>query len=1083
MAIIVRGLPGRDRDEENPFTKHRNSNAVAAPGPAPVHRSATGKPRRPTGTSLLKAGTPTPKPDLPWWQDGLGILVNNRVSKAALQGLDVVGVPQRAIASLIQEGVDTLQGEGFSFQDLYDQTNPAFFLHGENAEDNHGIGKVWHDATGGGTGNKWLDRTVGFLGDVATDPLTYVAGVGVVDKGLDAMRAGGKLAKYLDEGADAAKAVQAPKGLGNKGSLAGRRTRNTRVMQAGEVIDRMPDSPVKTKMLGELQRRSTRGLGARGKDGFVADLVDEALNIEGAQGLRFRRPGRSSGPGATLPGTGAAMRGASNVMGKLRAGTAGRGGVAEAVSRASSPLDYENAFQVMRQAESVSPERFQKALSVVGEIERARPTTGAYLNLGQRAVSKVRSQIRKEAKAAKGNGKYLTLAEREGGTALNDLFRYLREDLAQAFGITIPKLSDDLNYVPHVYSQKFVERINSDASFAAAWQARYGEDTTDLLTESSRLNRRNLRAGQNQLEIDGEVVDIDFGSGTIEEINQAGRDKMGLDYDILETDPVALVDDYVQIVSEDVGRRAARAEQVALGDEFKAYRGDLVDTRGDEFAAELDAARERLIAQGWDEESLIDFDEAVMDTAGPAYLERMVKQIDSDSGEAMQGVVRKVENQWALQQSNQGLVVDPEIQAMFRNVQKEVRDPNVLKKAWDYGNRYFKTYALLTPGFHARNWLSAIFMNAADGVPIATTGRGAKLWTEITKAAAQGDDIRSGLRWLNKQNKEVRHAFMSVFASGAGGRFTEAGVAEAAGFNRFMDRIAENRMTRGSQHAGAFVEGSARMGMALDTIENGGSITDATQRITRVHFDYSQTSRFDDKAKQLAPFWSFFSRNIPMQIAQQWARPRSYSTYQHFRANFRDDSGIPADGEVPDYIEAGGGIPVDLPFGINWFEPDLPHTRVTEDIQRLADFGQNPIGMASNLSPLLTAPLEYAMGQNTFTGQTYGADDYTKVGWNADILTNILALPPALLTGNLKTGADGIFISDRLLNAVESTNPLAGQFGRVADVSDQRFAERLMRYAGLPVRTITEDQMESYEYWNRQDEYEQEALRRLLDGE
>ena len=189
MAIIVRGLPGRDRDEENPFTKHRNSNAVAAPGPAPVHRSATGKPRRPTGTSLLKAGTPTPKPDLPWWQDGLGILVNNRVSKAALQGLDVVGVPQRAIASLIQEGVDTLQGEGFSFQDLYDQTNPAFFLHGENAEDNHGIGKVWHDATGGGTGNKWLDRTVGFLGDVATDPLTYVAGVGVVDKGLDAMRA------------------------------------------------------------------------------------------------------------------------------------------------------------------------------------------------------------------------------------------------------------------------------------------------------------------------------------------------------------------------------------------------------------------------------------------------------------------------------------------------------------------------------------------------------------------------------------------------------------------------------------------------------------------------------------------------------------------------------------------------------------------------------------------------------------------------------------------------------------------------------------------------------------------------------
>ena len=30
----------------------------------------------------------------------------------------------------------------------------------------------------------------------------------------------------------------------------------------------------------------------------------------------------------------------------------------------------------------------------------------------------------------------------------------------------------------------------------------------------------------------------------------------------------------------------------------------------------------------------------------------------------------------------------------------------------------FKTYATLSPGFHVRNALSAIFMNTSDGVPL-----------------------------------------------------------------------------------------------------------------------------------------------------------------------------------------------------------------------------------------------------------------------------------------------------------------------------------------------------------------------------
>ena len=376
-------------------------------------------------------------------------------------------------------------------------------------------------------------------------------------------------------------------------------------------------------------------------------------------------------------------------------------------------------------------------------------------------------------------------------------------------------------------------------------------------------------------------------------------------------------------------------------------------------------------------------------------------------------------------------------------------------------------------------------MNAADAVPFKTSMRGMAEWKKFISAIGDSDDLNAGLDYLRKLEETqpmVRQAFDAVFGSGAGGRFTESGVAEGVhSGRRFADWWLENRATRASQDLGATVEGSIRMGMALDTLEKGGSIAEATARITRIHFDYSQTSRFDEKAKRFAPFWSFFSRNIPMQVMQMWGRPGAYLRYEHFRDNFADPEAIAGlDGPVPGYIEDGRGIPMSLgPF--NWFEPDLPHTRVYEDVERLGNASENPLGMLSNVTPVISAPMEYMFGKDAFTGQEIGKDDFSPMNWLD--ASNYAALLPALATGNLRWGAGGPWINDRVTNAITSIDPNIARAERLTgqgNSGSDRLLEAWVRTFGGPVRTITDNQAQGAEFGDRLEAERQAMLRALI---
>jgi hypothetical protein len=420
--------------------------------------------------------------------------------------------------------------------------------------------------------------------------------------------------------------------------------------------------------------------------------------------------------------------------------------------------------------------------------------------------------------------------------------------------------------------------------------------------------------------------------------------------------------------------------------------------------------------------------------------------------------------------------VSNQLHEMMTNLFDISKEPGKFWRAVSTLTNIFKTYATLSPGFHVRNAMSAVFMNLSDGVRLGTQIEAAGLWQQYRK---QGDP------WLAKQTPEIKEAFSAAWNSGAGGRFTEAGFAQG-GKSTVAEWLLSNKGTRLSQRVGERVEGSVRLAMGLDSVRKGESVDQAVARISRIHFDYADISKFDERAKQIVPFWTFLSRNLPLQMSQMWMRPKAYLTYEHFINNMASEN----DAFTPKYwLDAGAwntgmtvpgeqteGGPQGLPI---YLQPDFGFTRIGADVADLQDALKGDFGaMLSNVNPLFTAPLEYASGRNFYTGQVYDEQSYSSQ--SGPLGTPIKWLAEAL--GQTNTSGQ---VSDKFANLLTSINPVQDRASRLfpaltgGDNPDkQRQLESIARYIGVPARTLTDKQRDS-EFWRRfyETQDRQKALR------
>jgi hypothetical protein len=306
--------------------------------------------------------------------------------------------------------------------------------------------------------------------------------------------------------------------------------------------------------------------------------------------------------------------------------------------------------------------------------------------------------------------------------------------------------------------------------------------------------------------------------------------------------------------------------------------------------------------------------------------------------------------------------------------------------------------------------------------------------------------------------------------SGSGGTFDELNLG-ANVTNRAYRKLMHNTFTKWNRKAGTYVEGPLRLSMALDSFDKGMSLGEALTRVVKYHFDYTQTSSLDRRMRRLIPFWTFMSRNLPLQLEQMVLRPRMYQQYRALVNNFAQ----PADPLTPEYWLSQGAWTLDEHAEDRdspWYlAPDLPFTRITEPFDALArgDIGK---ALLSDINPGIMAPVEaFGFGKKIYTGAPIE-------GYDTDPSGVMEGLGPlfGLLRG-AERGASGDWVNkESYEHMARSLIPTLDLIERLTDTRGNRAGrqdETIYRQAlGLPVLQLTPNLREATantEFWDRHD--------------
>lgn len=357
---------------------------------------------------------------------------------------------------------------------------------------------------------------------------------------------------------------------------------------------------------------------------------------------------------------------------------------------------------------------------------------------------------------------------------------------------------------------------------------------------------------------------------------------------------------------------------------------------------------------------------------------------------------------------------------------------------------FFKAYAVSTPGFVVRNSMGNTFMCIAGGADIGNMTEGLRLYRAWRGAVKTGDEAG----WLAKQDPRVTTAIAAMDASGYG-RATEA----LRMFNPKRKWLVDNGYVNAFRKANEVSEGSARFMLAWDTVVKGGDFNDATARVKRFLFDYSTTTPADTVMRQFVPFWFWMSRNLPMQIVNQYENPRAYLMYQRVTNSIRAEED---EGEVvPKWLRESGGVKIADGLYVN---PDFGFNKLNQQLSELAD----PMRLTSYVNPGLRVPLEAVFAKRKMYTDTQFSEKAQEVTGGA-FSPAVSAL--AVLLGQSKELPDGSMgTTDRFNYAMNNLVPPLAQLSRLSgedDYNKERRRSNWASYFGIPVREVTDSMIEA----------------------
>ena len=346
----------------------------------------------------------------------------------------------------------------------------------------------------------------------------------------------------------------------------------------------------------------------------------------------------------------------------------------------------------------------------------------------------------------------------------------------------------------------------------------------------------------------------------------------------------------------------------------------------------------------------------------------------------------------------------------------------------DFMNKYmnvWKGYAILRPGFHARNAYSAMmnmYLEAGHGV-----FKNVKKFEKFYKLLRENPDgyMDDAIRIFGETDaRMLDDAWGAVAATGSGqtaGEFS-SGALKAGGWNPASPEFKPLKVNR---RFGEAVENRVRGAHAYDVLHRGGTLDQAIDVVNKWHFNYTDVTDFDRAMKLVNPFWTFFSRNLALQ-AQTWYRipGRLNRSYANLERNL--GYGKTPDTDVPEWFQNAGAIRFGVPNqagDVNYLFPDLPAVQFGAQLDALAN--PTDLRFLADTAPWVKALPEMWAGKQAFSGIPF--KDQAQAGTSMQLLDRLL---PGAQT---EMGADGQRVTNDMLQyQLSSLVPGFGQLNTLA---------------------------------------------------
>lgn len=410
-------------------------------------------------------------------------------------------------------------------------------------------------------------------------------------------------------------------------------------------------------------------------------------------------------------------------------------------------------------------------------------------------------------------------------------------------------------------------------------------------------------------------------------------------------------------------------------------------------------------------------------------------------------------------------------------VEHRIKDP----KFWDgfarglnKFNNLWKGWATARPGFMTRNLYGGLFNIYLEGGAgaLKSVAEFTQFW-RIYKANPEKYLEEALAKGMDQTTiNQMDDALKVVFGTGGGlvPAEVEAGLGRRLNVNPLStDNVAIRATRAGSEN----IEAVMRGGHAYDVMKRGGTADLAMDTVSKWHFNYTDITEFDRKAKKIIPFWTFYSRNVALQ-AHVWSHmpQKLNATYFNFGRNFGDNSG---DTDRPAWFDEGGAIQMgqggqghDTPY----LFPDLPSIQAVNDVQNL----MNPLDgkLIGNLAPEIKLPFEHFAGKQMFSGVPFKNSyaetvDGQKVGREAPLWGQVPGVFQLLQAAGLTdTNASGQKVmGDQAQYMTEGMFPFLSDVSRLVPNQPKQQAkasQNWMSFLGLGLKYNTDDTRKGEQY-------------------